>query len=272
MPDSSRRALCALVLLAAVATDVPASLAQTADALLAPDAPADPPADTSAAALRVETARLDLARAELAALSRWQRLRPSLSAFVSLSTRGLAFPAVSAQGFDPAYAALARYPGDAWGLTLSWNAEALLDRRPLVRARAAVTLAYARLDLAHARRDEAVARDRARDRDRAERLAAARRRAGRAAAELRVEASFLARRLDAQRELLRLAEMTHAQGEGGFEALARQRLAVLAAEHAAASNAARLATLDAALADPAALAADDLGDTPSPLALSTDAP
>ncbi len=267
MPDSPRRALCALALLAAA---VPAALAQTADALLAADVPAGAIADTSAAALRIETARLDLARAELAALSRWQRLRPSLSAFVSLSTRGLAFPAVSSQGFDPAYAALARYPGDAWGLTLSWNAEALLDRRPLVRARAAVTLAHARLDLAHARRDEAAARDRARDRDRAERLAAARRRTARAAAELRVEASFLARRLDAQRELLRLAEMTHAQGEGGFEALARQRLAVLAAEHAAASNAARLVTLDAALADPAALAADD--DTPSPLALSTDAP
>lgn len=269
MSHSPRRALLrALALLALFVAAAPGALAQTADALLALDAPA--PADTSAAAFRIEAARLDLARAELAALSRWQRLRPSLSAFASLSTRGLAFPAVSSQGFDPAYAALARYPGDAWGLTLSWNADALLDRRPLMRARAAVTLSQARLDLAHARRDEAVARDRARDHDRAERLAAARRRAGRAAAELRVEAAFLARRLDAQRELLRLAEMTHAQGEGGFEALARQRLAVLAAEHAAASNAARLATLDATLADPAALASAD-PDTP-PLALSTDTP
>ena len=48
-----------------------------------------------------------------------------------------------------------------------------------------------------------------------------------------------------QRELLRLAEMKYDQGEIDYEALARQRAALLAAEHAHATNAARLAALDA---------------------------
>lgn len=236
-------------------------------------------ADTSSAALRIEHVRLALARTELRALSTWQRLRPSLNTFLSVSTRGIAFPSISSQGYDPAYAAIARWPGDTWGLTLSWSADQLLDRRPVERARAAVALAEARVDLVHARRAEQDARDRQQALARAERLADERQRdaraiqrAAHAAALLRVESGFLDSRLTAQRDLLRLAEMTYAQGTLGYEALARQRLAVLAAEHAVAANAARLA---------AALEGDVLTptnpDTPDPLvqaaaALYPDAP
>lgn len=209
-------------------------------------------ADTSTAALRIEEARLGLARQELRSVSGLARLRPQLDLFLSVSTRGLAFPSISSQGYDPAYAAIARWPGDTWGLTASWSLEQLLDRRPVQRARAAVILAEARIDLHHARRERqgAQARERAiaraeREAEERERDAEARRRADLAAIQLRIEADYLARRVEAQRELTRLAEMKYEQGDLDYEGLARQRLALLSAEHAQATNAARLATLDA---------------------------
>lgn len=209
-------------------------------------------ADTSDAGLRVERARLDLAQAELRAVTGWRRWRPAADFFVSMSTRGLAFPSISSQGYDPAYAAIARWPGDTWGVTLSWSVDQILDRRPVDRARGAVDVAEARIDLYMARREqrEAQARERViaraeREVQRREREANQQRRADLVAQQLRIEADYLARRLDAQRELLRLAELKYAQSEIDYEALARSRLAVLAAEHACATNAARLATLDA---------------------------
>ena len=209
-------------------------------------------ADTSTAALRIEHARLDLARTELRSASGLSRLRPQFDVFLSVSTRGLAFPSISGQGYDPTYAAIARWPGDTWGVTASWSLEQLLDRRPRQRAQTAVALAEARVDLHHARkaRQEAQAHARAlaradREADEQAREADRQRRAELAATQLRLEATYLARRLEAQRELLRLAEMKYEQGSLDYEALARQRLAVLAAEHAQATNAARLATLTA---------------------------
>ena len=237
---------------------------------VAPAAQTDPAADTSTAALRIEAARLDLARRDLGALSLWQRARPSVSVFVSVATRGRLFPAVSAQGYDPAYSQLVAWPGDTWGLTASWSLDRLIDRAPLRRARAAVAQAEARVDLVHARRAATEARHRQalarhaeqhalRDARRAEAL----RRAERAAAELDIEAGFLARRLDAQRELLSLAQIRYDQGDLAYEALARQRLAVLAAEHAGATNAARL--------ESARREADGLGLAPDAVA-TADAP
>ncbi len=209
-------------------------------------------ADTSDAGLRVEQARLDLARSELRAVTGWRRWRPAADFFMSVSTRGIAFPSISSQGYDPAYAAIARWPGDTWGVTLSWSVDQILDRRPIDRARNAVRVAEARIDVYEARRQQQQARDRERVIARAEREAELRereaervRRAELVAAQLRIEADFLARRLEAQRELLRLAEMKYDQGEIEYEALARSRLAVLSAEHACATNAARLTTLDA---------------------------
>ena len=209
-------------------------------------------ADTSTAALRIEQARLDLARLELRAASGVSRFRPQLDFFLSVSTRGLAFPSISSQGYDPAYAAIARWPGDTWGVTASWSLEQLLDRRPVQRARNAVAVAEARIDLHHARRErqEAQARERLiaraeREADEREREAEQRRRADLAAVQLRIEADYLARRVEAQRELLRLAEMKYEQGDLDYEGLARGRLALLSAEHAQATNAARLATLRA---------------------------
>ena len=209
-------------------------------------------ADTSTAALRIEEARLDLARLELRATSGLARLRPQLDFFLSVSTRGLAFPSISSQGYDPAYAAIARWPGDTWGVTASWSLEQLLDRRPVQRAQNAVAVAEARIDLHHARRErqEAQARERLiaraeREADEREREAEQQRRADLAAVQLRIEADYLARRVEAQRELLRLAEMKYEQGDLDYEGLARGRLALLSAEHAQATNAARLATLRA---------------------------
>ena len=213
-------------------------------------------ADTSDAGLRVERARLDLAQSELRAVTGWRRWRPAADFFVSMSTRGLAFPSISSQGYDPAYAAIARWPGDTWGVTLSWSIDQVLDRRPLDRARNAVAVAEARIDVYHARRQQSEARERQRVIARAEREAQRRqreaeqqRRADLVAQQLRIEADYLDRRLDAQRELLRLAEMKYDQSEIDYETLARTRLAVLSAEHACATNAARLATL-AASGDP----------------------
>lgn len=209
-------------------------------------------ADTSSAALRIEEVRLALAIDERAAVAGWRRWRPGLDLFVSVSTRGLAFPSISSQGYDPAYAAIARWPGDTWGLTLSWSVDQVLDRRPVQRAHAAVALAEARIDLHHARRQQQETRDRERavaqarrETDRLAREARERQRDRLVADQLRLDDAFLARRLDAQLELLRLAELTYRQGESDYAALARQRLAVLSAEHAHALNAARLAALDA---------------------------
>jgi hypothetical protein len=239
---------------------------------LAPDA--DPFAalalatDTSDAAfdaqLRIEQARLALARSERRAVTGWRHWRPQLDLFLSLSTRGVAFPAVSSQGYDPTYAALARWPGDTWGVTASWSLDQLLDRRPVQRADAAIALAEARISLHHARREQREAAARERVLARAERDAQQRRdeqaRTDAARALLRVEAGFLARRLDLQRELLRLAVMTYEQGETDYQALTRQRAATLAAEHAVATNTARLDALDAG-ADPD-LALADLDASP----------
>ena len=209
-------------------------------------------ADTSDAGLRVERARLNLAQSELRAVTGWRRWRPAADFFVSMSTRGLAFPSISSQGYDPAYAAIARWPGDTWGVTLSWSIDQVLDRRPVDRARNAVAVAEARIEVYQARREQQQARDRERvlaraerEADRRDREVQSQRRADLVAAQLRIEADFLTRRLDAQRELLRLAEMKYEQSEIDYEALARSRLAVLSAEHACATNAARLATLSA---------------------------
>ena len=214
---------------------------------------------TAEAALRVEHARLALARHELRATTHWSRLRPQVDFYLSVSTRGLAFPSISSQGYDPAYAAIARWPGDSWGLTVSWTLDQLIDRRPAHRARAAVAVAEARIRLHHARQEARRERDAARALAQAQRDREDRRRAEAAATLLRSEAGFLARRLDAERELLRLAEMTYEQGETDFAHLARRRLAVLSAEHAHAQNAARLDALTVGL-DP-----DDLAlTTPAP--------
>ena len=210
----------------------------------------------SRAALQIETARLDLARSEAHAVSGWRRLRPQLDLYASFATRGLAFPSISSQGYDPVYAAIARWPGDSWGLTLSWNVDQVLDRRPAQRARAAVRVAEGRIALHHAREDQRRAAAHTRALADARREAERQRRADALATQLRVEAGFLARRLGAQRELLRLAEMTYEQGESDYAALARARLAVLAAEHAQASNAARLGVLGATGDPGLALAAD----------------
>ena len=216
----------------------------------------------SDAALRIETARLTLARSELRAATHWSRLRPQIDLYVSVSTRGLAFPSISTQGYDPAYAAIARWPGDSWGVTASWTLDKLLDRAPAHRARAAVQVAEGRIALHHARQEqrEAAARERAiadarREADRQRREADQRRRAQATRALLSADAGFLQERLDAQRELLRLAEMTYEQGEADYAALARARLAVLDAERAVALNTARLDALDAT-GDPALALAD----------------
>ena len=208
--------------------------------------------DTSDAGLRVERARLRLAQSELRAVTGWRRWRPAADFFVSMSTRGLAFPSISSQGYDPQYAAIARWPGDTWGVTLSWSIDQVLDRRPVDRALNAVEVAHARIDLYQARREQREAQQRERVIARAEREAEERerdeqqrRRADLAAQQLRIEADFLARRVEAQRELTRLAQMKYDQGDLDYEGLARQRLALLSAEHAQATNAARLATLDA---------------------------
>ena len=209
-------------------------------------------ADTSDAGLRVEHARLDLARSELRAVTGWRRYRPAADFFMSMSTRGLAFPSISSQGYDPQYAAIARWPGDTWGVTLSWSIDQVLDRRPVDRARNAVTAAEARIDVYQARREQQQARERERviahaerEADERERDAQAQRRADLAAQQLRIEAGYLAQRVEAQQELTRLAQMKYEQGDLDYEGLARQRLALLSAQHAQATNAARLATLDA---------------------------
>jgi hypothetical protein len=257
-----RSALLLPLALALVAS--PLSRGQTLDGLAASPADAlaaltDTTEATAEAALRVEHARLALARSELRQATHWSRLRPQVDLYLSVSTRGLAFPSISSQGYDPAYAAIARWPGDSWGLTVSWTLDQLIDRRPAHRARAAVAVAAARVDLHHARQEARRERDAARALAQAQRDREDRRRTEAAAALLRSEAGFLARRLDAERELLRLAEMTYEQGETDFAHLARRRLAVLSAEHAHAQNAARLEALTAGL-DP-----DDLAlTTPSP--------
>ncbi|GAB5550155.1 MAG: hypothetical protein SangKO_099150 [Sandaracinaceae bacterium] len=209
-------------------------------------------ADTSDAGLRVERARLGLAQSELRAVTGWRRLRPAADFFVSMSTRGLAFPSISSQGYDPQYAAIARWPGDTWGVTLSWSIDQILDRRPVDRARNAVDVAHARIDLYQARREQRQAQQRERviaraerDAEKRERDEHQRRRADLGAQQLRIEAGYLAQRVEAQQELTRLAQMKYDQGDLDYEGLARQRLALLSAKHAQATNAARLATLDA---------------------------
>ena len=91
-------------------------------------------ADTSGAALRIEEARLRAARVELRQVTGWRALAPELQLFVSVSTRGQLFAPVSYDGYDPLYAALQRWPGDTWGVTLSWNLDQLLDPTPRAQA------------------------------------------------------------------------------------------------------------------------------------------
>jgi hypothetical protein len=205
----------------------------------------DTSAATIAAALAVETARFDLARHELRAARWYHRWRPKVDLFASVSMRGLAFPAISAQGFDPGYAAVARWPGDTWGVTVSWSLDQLLDRRPLHRARAEVRVAQARVELAAARREQQQRARRDRTIADQQRRRAEQRRADLAATQLRIQQRFLARKLAAHQELLRLAEMQYEQGEIAYGQLAQARLAVLSAEHAAATNSAQRAALDA---------------------------
>ena len=158
------RLACSAILLAATPT-----VAQPADVWTAPSpldalsALTDTSDAASRAALRIEAARLDLARDEVRAVTGWRRWRPQLDLYASFATRGLAFPSISSQGYDPVYAAIARWPGDSWGLTLSWNVDQVLDRRPAQRTRAAVQVAEARISLHHARQDQrrAAARERA---------------------------------------------------------------------------------------------------------------
>ena len=207
------------------------------------------PPDTSTAVLRatlrLEHARLTRARTERAEASGWRRLRPRLDLYASLSTRGLAFPSVSSRGYDPAYAAVARWPGDTWGVTLSWSLDQLLDRAPAAQARTAVAVAEARIALAHTRHEEARRRAEQRARERA---ALALREAER----LHAERGFLERTLGLQRELLRLAELEYEQGETGHAALVRQRLATLGAERALAACERALSSALTALAEPRA--------------------
>jgi hypothetical protein len=206
-------------------------------------------ADTSAAALAaglaVETARLDLARSELRAVAWHRRWRPKVDFFGSVSARGFAFPAISSQGYDPAYAAIAQWPGDTWGVTISWSLDQLLDRRPLHRARADVRVAQARIELAAARREQQTRAERDRRLAAEKRQADEQRRARLVATQLRIQQEYEARRLTAVRELLALAEMQYEQGEMEYAQLAAARLAVLSAEHAAATTAAQLAALGA---------------------------
>ena len=77
-------------------------------------------------------------RSELRAVSWHRRWRPKVDFFGSISARGYAFPAIGSQGYDPAHAAIAQWPGDTWGVTISWSLDQLLDRQPLHRARADV--------------------------------------------------------------------------------------------------------------------------------------
>ena len=203
--------------------------------------------DTSAAALAagiaVETARLDLAKSELRAVSWMRRLRPKVDFFGSVSARGYAFPAISSQGYDPAHAAIAKWPGDTWGVTVSWSLDQLLDRQPLHRARADVRIAEARIRVAAARREQQATAQRDRLIAEQKRAGEERRRSALVAAQLRIQREYLSRKLDAHTELLRLAEMQYEQGELDFTSLAQARLSVLSAEHAAATNAAQLAAL-----------------------------
>ena len=274
---------CVLVLLLAFAST--SATGQDAG-LVTPGHGSDPlsdlflAADTSTAALRIEQARLDLAQSELRAVTGWRRWRPAADFYVSASTRGIAFPSISSQGYDPQYAAIARWPGDTWGVTLSWSIDQVLDRRPIDRARNAMVVAQARIDLHHARREQQRARDRERriaraerEADERERDAQARRRADLAAAQLRIEAGYLAQRVEAQQELTRLAQMKYDQGDLDYEGLARQRLALLSAQHAQATNAARLATLDAGGDVDVALrdVASPVETTPAPSANHADA-
>ncbi|MEL6616462.1 MAG: hypothetical protein AAFQ43_12040 [Bacteroidota bacterium] len=234
----------ALILAALPASGQPSDVRASVDALSALVDTSDAAAD---AALRVEVARLALARADLRAATGWQRLRPRVDLYVSVSTRGLAFPSVSTEGYDPVYAALARWPGDSWGVTASWTLDQLLDRGPARRARAGVAIAEARVDLHDARRRQREAHSRERELAQARRQAERQERTQAARALLAADAPFLRQRLAAQRELLRLAELSYEQGDVGYTHLARQRLAVLDARRAVALNAARRAALDAGL-------------------------
>ena len=238
-----RRAATILTLSFALAS---VSLAQPSDRALdafAMGLAADTSAAALAAGIAVETARLDLARSELRAVSWMHRWRPKVDFFGSVSARGYAFPAISSQGYDPAYAAIAQWPGDTWGVTVSWSLDQLIDRQPLHRARADVRVAEARIELAAARRQQQATAQRDRLIAEQKRADDERRRAALVAAQLHIQREYLSRKLDAHTELLRLAEMQYEQGELDFTSLAQARLSVLSAEHAAAINAAQLAAL-----------------------------
>ena len=218
---------------------------------------AQPAPDTLTAALRYEDVAVAVARDAARAATSWRRLLPKVRAFASASARGFVFtPADPSGGLDPYAAALARWPGDTWGLTLSWDLDQALDDRTRRAARGAVALAEARRALTRARVVEAEREGvrRAAERAAAEAARAAtdrRRRADEAAALDRRAAALVVQRpfADAERaarhDLTRAAELAHRMGTGAFADLVRARLALLDADRA-------LARLDADAADVAA--------------------
>lgn len=169
----------------------------------------------------LENARVEQARRAYQQARSWKRLLPSVNLHAALSTRGHVFPAVSAQGYDPAYAALQKWPGDAWGLSISWRLDQVLDTRAKENAEAAYRTARLQRDVAIARLVEE--HQKARQERRADSLATA----------LHLQALADEERLALEEQsilvdLLRLARMRYESAEITYEALQRARLAVLA--------------------------------------------
>ena len=184
------------------------------------------PLDTRNSQLDTPLAHLENARVEEARLAyeqarSWKRLLPSVNLHAALSTHGHVFPAVSSQGYDPAYAAVQQWPGDTWGLSVSWRLDQLIDTRARKNAEAAYHTALLQRDVALARIEEE--QHEAQRQHHADSLAA-RLRLDALADELRLaleEQSIL-------QDLLRLARLRYESAEITYEALQRARLALLA--------------------------------------------
>lgn len=171
----------------------------------------------------LEHARVDAARLAYRQARSWKRLLPNVNVHASLSTRGHVFPALSSIGYDPAYAALQQWPGDTWGVSVSWRLDQLMDTRARETAEAAYHTALRARDVALARL-EAEARAH-REQRQADSLEAALRLAA-LADEMRLaqeERAILA-------DLLRLARLRYEAAEIPYETLQRARLALLAKE------------------------------------------
>lgn len=171
----------------------------------------------------LDAARLAEARIEYAQAHSWKRRLPSFNLYASLATRGVAFPAITAEGFDPLYAALQRWPGDTWGLTVTWRLDQLLDRRARARTAASLATAQARLQATRARLD--AERDEKTRQAQADSLYAAFR--------LKALADNLRRAREEHAillDLLHLVRLRFDDGEAEYEAVQRARLAVLAKE------------------------------------------